>query len=84
MSVSTVEFNVNDSAPMNDKAMKFVDSLCYVCGRALGKKPMHFEVNTSWELIIPGSDNQNSQGCFPIGQSCASKFAPELLTRMEA
>jgi hypothetical protein len=84
MNATTVEFNLSDSAPMNDKAMKFVDSLCYVCGRALGKNPMHFEVNTSWELIIPGSDEANSQGCFPIGQSCANKFAPKLLVRLGA
>ena len=84
MSVTKIEFHVNDEAPMNVKAMKFVDSLCYVCGRALGKKPFIFEVNSSWKLIVPGSDSANSQGCFPIGQSCADKFASELLTRRGA
>ena len=78
---STYEFNVGSSAPLNEKAMKFADSLCFACGRALGKNPLYFEVDTNWSLIIPGSDSKNSQGCFAIGSTCAHKFSPELLTK---
>ena len=75
-------YRVLDAAPNNEKALNSSDSLCTVCGRALGKNPLYFEVNTNWELIIPGSDNENSQGCFPVGQSCATKFAAGLLLKI--
>ena len=61
-----------------------VADLCHECGKALGKNPLYFEVNTGWEIIVPGSDAENSQGCFPIGSTCANKFAPELLIKMGA
>jgi hypothetical protein len=58
-----------------------IGDLCTECGRALGKNPLFFEVNTSWEVIAPNSDEKNSQGCFAIGQTCANKFAPGLLIK---
>ena len=75
-------YRVLDAAPNNEKALNSSASLCTVCGRALGKNPLYFEVNTSWELIVPGSDNNNSQGYFPVGQSCASRFTTGLLLKL--
>jgi hypothetical protein len=80
----TNQYNAGDKAPSNRKALDSIGDLCTECGRALGKNPLYFEVNTSWEVIVPGSDDANSQGCFPIGATCAHKFAPNLLIKMEA
>jgi hypothetical protein len=80
----TFQYNAGDSAPLNRKALDSIEPLCTECGRALGKNPLYFEVNTSWEIIIPNSDSKNSQGCFAIGSTCANKFAPNLLIKMEA
>lgn len=74
-------YTILDQAPANKKAINSVNELCFVCGRALGKNPLYFEVNTNWEIIAPGSDNLNSQGCFPVGQTCANKFVPGLLIK---
>jgi len=83
----TFKYNAGDRAPLNRKALDSYENLCTECGRALGKNPFYFEVSTAWELIIPGSgdpDSHSSQGCFPIGSTCAHKFAPNLLIKMEA
>jgi hypothetical protein len=80
----TFKYNAGDRAPLNQKALDSWDPLCTECGRALGKNPFYFEVNTGWEVIVPNSDPANSQGCFPIGSTCAHKFAPNLLIKMEA
>jgi hypothetical protein len=84
MATTTFIYNAGDAAPQNQKALDSIADLCTECGRALGKNPLYFEVNTSWEIIVPNSDNKNSQGCFPIGRTCADKFAPELLIKMGA
>ena len=81
MSTTTYKYNVGSSAPSNRKALDSIGDLCTECGRALGKNPLFFEVNTSWEVIAPNSDEKNSQGCFAIGQTCANKFAPGLLIK---
>ena len=78
---TTVQFQLGDSAPINQKASNSSDDLCFVCGRALGKNPLYFEVDTAWTLIARGSDESNSQGCFPVGVSCANKFAKDVLFR---
>lgn len=78
---SKIEYNIFDAAPNNEKALNSSTPLCTVCGRALGKYPLYFEVNTDWEIIAPGSDDENSQGCFPVGQTCANKFVPGLLIK---
>lgn len=77
-------FNLGSAAPLNQKASNSLDDLCFVCGRALGNDPLYFEVNTSWELIARGSDEENSQGCFPVGITCANKFADGILFRFGA
>lgn len=78
--MTTIEFNIGDGAPCNSKAaIASPANLCFACGRKLGKNPSYFEVNTSWELIATGSDEENSQGCFPIGSECAKKFSPSVL-----
>jgi hypothetical protein len=79
--MATVKFHLGDGAPLNNKASHSTEDLCFVCGRALGADPLYFEVNTSWELIARGSDEKNSQGCFPIGSSCANKFAEGIVFR---
>jgi hypothetical protein len=84
MTTATFKYNAGDAAPHNEKALNSYDDLCTECGRALGKNPLYFEVNTSWQIIVPNSDEKNSQGCFPIGSTCAHKFAPELLIKMGA
>jgi len=83
MITKTYIYEVGDVAPMHEKALNS-SNLCVECGKKLGKNPLYFEVSTSWELIKPSGNNQNSQGCFPVGQTCASKFDPELLTRLGA
>lgn len=81
MSVA-IKYNVGDAAPSNRKALDSYEDFCTECGRKLGANPLYFEVNTGWEVIVPGSDEANSQGCFPIGQTCADKFAPGLLIKL--
>jgi hypothetical protein len=78
------KYNAGDEAPSNRKALDSYGDLCTECGKKLGKNPLYFEVNTSWEVIVPGSDHANSQGCFPIGSTCANKFASGLLIKMGA
>ena len=80
---TTIEFNAGDLAPLNDKASTSLE-YCYACGRKLGKNAYHFEVNTAWQIIAPGTDERNSQGCFPVGSECAKKFAPNLLVKIGA
>ena len=78
------KYNAGDVAPSNEKALDSSANLCTECGKKLGKNPLFFEVNTSWEIIVPGSDDANTQGCFPIGSTCADKFAPGLLIKIGA
>ena len=77
------KYNAGDVAPSNEKALDSSANLCTECGKKLGKNPLYFEVNTSWEIIVPGSDDANTQGCFPIGSTCANKFAPGLLITLQ-
>jgi hypothetical protein len=83
VSNTTVEFNAGDFAPMHEKAASSLN-YCFLCGRKLGKNAYHFEVNTAWQIIVPASDEENSQGCFPIGSECAKKFAANLLVKVGA
>jgi hypothetical protein len=77
-------FETGDLAPMNEKAINSPIALCTDCGKKLGSNPFYFEVNTSWELIKPNTKDNSSQGCFPVGKTCAFKFDPELLVRLGA
>ena len=81
MLVKTYMYEAGNVAPMNAKAVHSTARLCTECGKKLGSNNFYFEVNTSWQLIKPDSDNANSQGYFPIGKTCASKFDPELLVK---
>lgn len=83
MTTTTFQFNAGDYAPCDEDASNSFEAYCFACGRKLGKKPFHFEVNNSWELIIPGTDEAESQGCFPIGVECAKKFSPDLLVKFK-
>lgn len=74
-----IKFQLGDPAPINHKASHSFDTLCFVCARPLRNSPLYFEVNTGWQLIARGSDEENSQGCFPVGSSCANKFADGVL-----
>ena len=80
---TTFKYNAGDYAPHNRKALNSTSELCTECGRALGANPLYFEVNTDWNVIVPNSDEANSQGCFPVGSTCAHKFAPGLLIRFD-
>lgn len=83
--LNTVVYNAGDAAPINRKAADAVgQDFCFDCGRKLGANPFHFEVNTAWEIIVPNSDDRNSQGCFPVGSECAKKFAAGLLVKIGA
>ena len=84
MTATSFEYNVGDLAPNNKKAMASITDFCFVCGRSLGKNPLYFEVDNGWEIITPNSNEKSSQGCFPIGASCANKFAPNLLIKLGA
>ena len=81
---TTIEFNLGDVAPLNTKASNSDEALCFACGRKLGKNAFHFEVSTDWTLIDPNKANEDSQGCFPVGQECAKKFASNLLVKVDA
>ena len=82
--MTTFKYTAGSQAPNNRKALDSMTPLCTECGRILGKNPLYFEVNTDWDVIVPKSDEKNSQGCFPIGSECAKKFEPSLLIKMEA
>ena len=81
--MTTFKYNAGDTAPHNNKALNSSGELCHECGRKLGNNPLYFEVNTGWEIIVPNSDLRNSQGCFAIGSTCADKFAPGLLIKID-
>lgn len=83
MTTSTI-YTLGSSAPINQKAADAMDELCFCCGRKLGANPFYMHVNTSWELIARNDESADSQGCFPIGSTCANKFADGILFRMEA
>jgi HKD family nuclease len=80
---TTIKFNAGDFAPQSIKAMDSMD-YCYLCGRKLGKNAYHFEVNRAWLIIYPGSDENYSQGFFPVGSECAKKFDSDLLVKIGA
>ena len=77
-------FTAGTTAPSNHKALDSTEDRCTVCARKLGANPFYFEVNTAWQIIVPGSDSANSQGCFPVGNECAKKFDNALLIKMGA
>lgn len=91
MATKTYEFNAGDAAPFNHKASHTVGvELCYVCGRKLGANPLFFEVINGGDLRLQdgteydiASDN-GYMGCFPVGTTCAHKFAPNILFKMGA
>ena len=75
-------YTAGTTAPHNYKALDSVEARCTVCARKLGANPFYFEVNTSWVIIVPGSDTANSQGGFPVGNECAKKFDAGLLVKI--
>lgn len=79
-----ITYTAGTTAPANHKALDSVEARCTICARKLGENPFYFEVNTSWQVIVPGSDEINSQGCFPLGNECAKKFDSALLIKMGA
>ena len=83
MATSTIKYNAGDTAPLNAKANSSYEDLCFECGRKLGANPFYMHVNTSWELITRFPINEDSQGCFPIGATCANKFADGILFQYE-
>ena len=72
-------FTLGSTAPINRKAADSMEALCFCCGRKLGANPFYMHVNTAWELISRFAENEDSQGCFPIGSTCANKFADGIL-----
>ena len=81
---TTMKFLPGDYAPQNEKAVHSPISLCFLCGRNLGANPFYYEMTTRLILIIPNSNDKDSQGCFPIGNECAKKFHPDLLVKLGA
>lgn len=47
---------------------------CHVCGRELDGDAIEFEMNTSGDLIVPGSDPDDSLGVAEVGTGCAKKI----------
>ena len=89
--MTTFEFNAGDPMPCNEKASSAIDQeLCFVCGRKLGKNPLYFEVINGGDLRLQDcteydrSSDNGYMGCYPVGSTCAHKFAPNLLIKMEA
>ena len=85
MTATTFEFNAGDPAPFNEKASVDNTNLCYVCGRKLGKHPLWFEVINGGDLReqdgteYDTSKDSGYMGCYPVGSTCANKFAPNIL-----
>lgn len=82
--MTTPIYTLGSDAPCNEKATNSTGEVCYCCGRKLGANPLYMHVNTCWELIARNDESADSQGCFPIGSTCANKFADGILFRMEA
>jgi hypothetical protein len=89
MTTTTYEFNAGDGAPFNELATTLVDrELCYVCGRKLGANPLYFEVINGGDLRLQDgteydiASDRGYMGCYPVGSTCAHKFAPGLLFKM--
>ena len=87
---TTYMFNAGDQAPFNHKASHAADQeFCYVCGRKLGANPLYFEVIEGGDLRLQNGTEYDVQsdagymGCFPVGSTCANKFAPNILFKME-
>jgi hypothetical protein len=82
--MATTIYTLGSAAPINRKAADSMGEHCFCCGRKLGANPLYMHVNTGWEIIARNAENEDSQGCFPIGSTCANKFADGILFRMEA
>ena len=89
-STTSYEFNAGDSAPFNDKASREVEQeLCFVCGRKLGANPLYFEVINGGDLRLQDgteydiANDRGYMGCYPVGSTCAHKFAPNILFHMK-
>ena len=87
MATKTYEFNAGDAAPFNELATTLVDrELCYVCGRKLGANPLYFEVINGGDLRSQDGteaiQDAGYMGCYPVGSTCAHKFAPGLLFKI--
>lgn len=83
MATSSTQLIIGSDAPCNEKATLSFDALCYCCGRKVGKNPFYMHVDTDWTIIDRNDETSDSQGCFPIGSTCAHKFAPGVLFQYE-
>jgi hypothetical protein len=65
----------------NSKRPDDVNGGCEYCGKAHGKNPLYVHITVAG-LIVPNSITEEdlkqvgeeSQGCFPIGSTCAKKL----------
>ena len=84
MAIQISKFVAGSKAPSNEKALNSSDRLCTVCGRALGNNPWFFEASTAWEIMLPMTNEKDSQGFFPVGNECAKSFDSILLVKAGA
>ena len=81
----TYEFNAGDGMVFHENIYKTDKEYCAVCGKGLGKNPVHVEVHNGGDLVEFGKGIQDSgyMGCWAIGSTCAHKFSPELIGNVE-
>ena len=81
----TYLFNAGDGMVFHENIYKTDKEYCAVCGKTLGKNPVHVEVHNGGDLVEFGKGIQDSgyMGCWAIGSTCAHKFSPELIGKIE-
>ena len=64
------------------------DAYCVQCGRKVGADAWHVEMINGGEIRLQDGTKHDVaadagyMGCWPVGNECAKKFAPNLLFKM--
>jgi hypothetical protein len=68
--------------------VKWEDAYCVQCGRKVGANAWYVEVIDGGSIRLQDGTEHNVaadagyMGCWPVGNECAKKFAPNLLFKM--
>jgi hypothetical protein len=77
---------VNYADPKSN--VEWNDPFCVQCGRKVGADAWHVEIIKGGEIRLQdGTEHDVAaddgyMGCWPVGNECAKKFAPNLLFKM--
>jgi len=83
---TTNKFNAGEQMPFHPNLhTKTNKEYCALCGKGLGQNPVYVEVHAGGMLVEFGKGIQDAgyMGCWAIGTSCANKFSPELIGKLD-